>query len=48
MSPRQTQRQECTIYSRVVGWITPTNNWNKGKQAEYVDRKEYKMDNKSC
>jgi len=48
MSPRQTQRQECTVYSRVVGWITPTNNWNKGKQAEYVDRKTFKMNKTSC
>lgn len=41
MSPIQTKRQECTIYARCVGWITPTKNWNKGKRAEFVDRKTY-------
>lgn len=41
MSPKQVQRQECTVYSRVVGWITPTNNWNLGKRAEFGDRKNY-------
>ncbi len=34
------------IYSRVVGWMTPTQNFNKGKIAEYNDRKVYKI-NKS-
>lgn len=46
MAPKQTTRQECTIYSRVVGWITPLNNWNKGKRAEFDDRKEYKYEEK--
>ncbi len=48
MSPKNTQRQECAVYSRVVGWITPTANWNKGKKAEYVDRKTYKMSKDAC
>ncbi len=41
MAPIQTQRQECTIYSRVVGWITPTKNWNPGKKSEFGDRMTY-------
>jgi|GEM_PF-1684898 len=41
MSPKQIQRQECMVYSRVVGWITPVKNWNKGKKSEYADRKTY-------
>jgi len=36
------ERQKCSVYSRVVGWLTPVLNWNKGKKAEYKDRKEYK------
>lgn len=28
------------IYSRVVGYYRPTSQWNKGKQAEFEDRKE--------
>lgn len=46
MSPITTQRQECTVYSRVVGWYTPTKNWNPGKQSEYKDRVEYKTNEK--
>lgn len=41
MAAKQTQRQECLVYSRVVGWITPTKQWNKGKQSEFCDRKTY-------
>ena len=35
-------RQLCDVYSRVVGWLTPIRNWNKGKKAEWEDRKEFK------
>ena len=41
MSPKQVERTECTIYSRVVGWITPTKNWNPGKKEELKDRVTY-------
>jgi len=34
-------RTKCDIYSRVVGWYAPLSNWNKGKQEEWKDRKEY-------
>jgi ribonucleoside-triphosphate reductase len=40
-------RQECIIYSRVVGWYTPIKNWNKGKQEEFKDRKNFKINEKS-
>lgn len=43
MSPIKTKRQECTVYSRVVGWITPTKCWNKGKKSEWNDRKTYEV-----
>lgn len=29
------------VYSRVVGYLRPVQNWNDGKQAEYRERKEY-------
>jgi len=29
------------VYSRVVGYIRPVSQWNKGKQEEYSDRREY-------
>ena len=39
----QTKRTPCIIYSRVVGWLTPTSAWNPGKASEYSDRVEYKV-----
>ncbi|MEI6529688.1 MAG: hypothetical protein WCN88_04850 [Candidatus Falkowbacteria bacterium] len=35
------KRQECIVYSRVCGWLTPKSSGNPGKQAEYADRKTY-------
>jgi hypothetical protein len=32
------RRQPCEVYSRVVGYIRPVRQWNKGKQAEWADR----------
>ena len=29
------------VYSRVVGYYRPVNQWNKGKQQEYEDRHEW-------
>jgi hypothetical protein len=31
----------CEIYSRVVGYFRPIQNWNLGKRAEFDDRKNY-------
>lgn len=42
------QRTRCEIYSRVVGYIRPVNQWNEGKQAEYADRVEFKIDGCGC
>lgn len=36
--------RKTEIYSRVVGYIRPVEQWNKGKQEEYKDRKEYAVD----
>ncbi len=35
------------IYSRVVGYYRPVNQWNKGKQAEYQQRREAVIDNET-
>jgi hypothetical protein len=29
------------VYSRVVGYFRPVNQWNKGKQEEFYDRNEF-------
>lgn len=31
------------IYSRVVGFYRPVGQWNKGKEAEFSDRKTYEV-----
>jgi len=33
--------KKCEIYSRVVGYLRPVNQWNDGKRAEFDIRKEY-------
>lgn len=35
----EAKRQPCEIFSRVVGYIRPVNQWNPGKQSEFKDRK---------
>ena len=32
---------KCEIYSRVVGYLSPVSEWNKGKLEEFKDRQEY-------
>jgi len=33
--------QKTEVYSRVVGYIRPVEQWNKGKQAEFNERREF-------
>jgi len=32
---------DCEVWSRIVGYFRPVDQWNKGKKSEYSDRKEY-------
>ena len=32
-------KRKCEVYSRVVGYIRPVEQWNDGKQEEFKDRK---------
>jgi len=34
-------RTRCEVYSRVVGFLSPVSQWNKGKQEEFRDRKPF-------
>jgi hypothetical protein len=36
-----TNWQPTELYSRVVGYLRPIKQWNKGKQAEFIKRKEF-------
>ena len=33
--------ESCEVYSRVVGFLRPVEQWNKGKQAEFAMREHY-------
>ena len=35
---------QTEVYSRVVGYFRPVNQWNRGKQEEFSERKEYVID----
>jgi hypothetical protein len=32
---------KCEVYSRVVGYYRPVQQWNKGKAQEYSERTEF-------
>ncbi len=42
--PKCVVEQKTEVYSRVVGYIRPVDQWNGGKQAEFGDRKEFVID----
>ncbi len=33
--------KECEVFSRIVGYFRPVQNWNVGKQEEFKDRLEF-------
>ena len=37
--------KEAEVWSRVVGFHRPVQSWNKGKQEEFKDRKEFSVEN---
>jgi ribonucleoside-triphosphate reductase len=41
--PKCTIKQPCEVYSRVVGYLRPIQQWNLGKQQEFKERKEFKI-----
>nr|DAN07247.1 MAG TPA: anaerobic ribonucleoside triphosphate reductase [Caudoviricetes sp.] len=38
----------CEVYSRVVGYLRPVQNWNKGKKDEFAMRKTFNVERCSC
>lgn len=42
-NPGLTNFRKCEVYSRVVGYLRPVEQWNSGKRREYKERKEYKL-----
>jgi anaerobic ribonucleoside-triphosphate reductase len=33
----------CEVYSRVVGYLRPVQNWNNGKQQEFAERITFRL-----
>lgn len=31
----------CEVYSRIVGYLRPTRNWNAGKKEEFEERQMF-------
>lgn len=42
-NPELTNFRRCEVYSRVVGYLRPVMQWNEGKQAEFKERKAYRV-----
>jgi len=45
--PKCTIKQPCEVYSRIVGYYRPVQQWNLGKQQEFKQRKEFKIKEKT-
>ncbi len=47
---KQNNQTECEVYSRIVGYLRPVDQWNDGKQSEFNDRKllDKKINIKEC
>jgi anaerobic ribonucleoside-triphosphate reductase len=35
--------EKCEVYSRVVGYLRPVEQWNDGKAREFKQRKTFKL-----
>lgn len=40
--PKCTIKQPCEVYSRIVGYLRPIQQWNPGKKEEFKWRREYR------
>jgi len=40
------ERTKCQVFSRIVGYIRPIQQWNDGKVAEFNDRKTFTIKKK--
>lgn len=40
--------RKAEVYSRVVGYIRPVQQWNEGKKTEFSDRKEFLVSEPAC
>jgi hypothetical protein len=41
--PDEKTKVPCEVYSRIVGYLRPVQNWNKGKKQEFAARTTYRI-----
>jgi len=41
--PQCTIKQPCEVYSRIVGYLRPVQQWHLGKKEEFKQRKKFKL-----
>lgn len=41
-------RVPCEVYSRIVGYLRPVQNWHQGKQQEFSERKTFQVPPEGC
>ena len=44
MAEEKAKKVPCEVYSRIVGYLRPVQNWNDGKRQEFKDRQTYRME----
>lgn len=44
MSEQIMERTKCEVWSRICGYLRPVQQWNEGKEAEFHDRKKFKLE----
>ena len=44
VAPNEDQKVPCEVYSRIVGYVRPVRNWNKGKKQEFAERQTYRVE----
>jgi len=37
------KRTRCEVYSRIVGYLRPVEQWNEGKREEFKNRVNFKI-----
>jgi len=42
--PKCIVEQPCEVYSRIVGYLRPVQQWNEGKREEFRQRKTFKIE----
>ena len=41
-------KTKCEVYSRVVGYLRPVDQWNEGKASEFTQRANFKIGERPC